>query len=336
MIKPQYEYKVLESIEQVEREYEMQISLRITEKCNIACEYCLWREGTVYSLEDIITSIDRLYDFFVEAGKKRILWYFHGGEPTTHPDLLYILDYLREKAEETGVIIYIEFQTNLVCSLPRLKEILERIDGLNISLHLKELMKSKTIYAFERNYDYLIEIGYPIENLDIMLEYNIKNMYRYLRKVLKFLKYEKIKISEMVYAYIDFEENDERYNTQIRDREYALYEKLYKKHNKSEQQYLIDGKLYQTNDMFLEKLNCKGMLCIAGVKHLIVNGDGNVFVCNTNMTNYINNRGGEVFANLVHEKQAVAKITFLQRLGYTTCRWDECSSDFYFSKKHAK
>lgn len=334
MIKPQYEYKVLKSIEQVEREYEMQISLRITEKCNIACEYCLWREGTVYPTEDILKSIDKLYEFFVDSGKKRILWYFHGGEPTTHSDLLQILDHIRQRANENNIIVYIEFQTNLVCSSVRLEQILERIDGLNISLHLKELTRSRTLSAFDRNFKYLIDINYPIENLDIMLEYNIDNMFRYLRGVLKYLRYGNIHISEMVYAYIDFEENSGRYNNQIRKMEYELYSKLYKKYNKNEQQYLIDGKIYQTNELFLQKLDCEGMSCVAGVKHLIVNGDGNVFVCNTNMTNYLNNRNGEVFTNLLTEKQAVAKLSFLQRLKYTTCRWKECSSDFYFSKKH--
>jgi MoaA/NifB/PqqE/SkfB family radical SAM enzyme len=334
MIKPKYQYEIIESIEQIEREYEMQVSLRITEKCNIACEYCLWRNGTVYEDNDLHTIIDKLYEFFVINEKSSVLIYFHGGEPTTHSELINVLDHIREKEKETGIDTYIEFQTNLVVGKKRFLDILDRIDGLNISLHLKELMKSKTLYSFERNWQYLVDTNYRILNLDIMLEYGIDNMYRYLRKVLKFLKYENIQISEMVYAYIDFEENDDRYNTRIRKQEYELYEKLYAKYNRNVQLYKIDGKIYETNDLFLEKLGCEGMACQAGYTHLVVNGDGNVFVCNTNMTNYLNDRNGEVYTNLIHDDKALMKLKLLQMIGYTKCRWEECSSDFYFGKRH--
>ena len=140
----------------------------------------------------------------------------------------------------------------------------------------------------------------------------------------------------MVYAYIDFEEDSNRYNNSIKQQEFKLYSKLYKKYNKNEQQYQIDGTVYGTNELFLKKLNCKGMSCIAGVKHLVVNGDGNLFVCNTNMTNWLNDRNGEVFTNLVKDQAAVAKLRLLQKIGFTTCRWEECSSDFYFSKGFKK
>jgi len=226
MIIPIYEYKILPTIEQVEREYDIQISLRVTEKCNIACEYCLWHNGTRYETEDIIRIIDKVYEYFKLVQKDKALIYFHGGEPTTQPEIVRILDYIRSKEKETGIQTYIEFQTNLVVNLPRLKEILARIDGLNISLHLKELMKTNTLPTFEKNFDYLVSIDHPILNLDIMLEYRIENMFRYLRKVLKFLKYKNIQISEMVYAYIDFNENIARYNRQIEIKEFALYEKL--------------------------------------------------------------------------------------------------------------
>ena len=329
---PIYEYKVLQSIEQVERDYDIQFSLRITERCNISCEYCLWNHDIKYEHKSIDIIVDRLYELLAVLNKKSVLIYFHGGEPTTHPNLIQILKYIREKEQITGIKTYIEFQTNLVVKLEKLKDIIEIIDGLNISLHLKELIKTNSLKVFEKNYDYLVEINYPILNLDVMLEYNIYNMFSYLRKVLKFLKYENIKISEMVYAYIDFDEKKDRYNNSIRKQEYQLYEKLYKKYNKNEQQYQIDGVIYSTNDLFLQKLNCYGLKCIAGINHLIINGDGNVFICNTHMTNYINDRGGEVFTNLLNDANAVNKLRILNKLKCVTCKVDECSSDFYFSK----
>ena len=94
MIKPKFEYEVLPTIEQVESGYELQISLRITENCNISCDYCLWHNGTVYKTEDIITSIDKLFELFIEIKKNKVLFYFHGGEPTTHPAILSIIDYI--------------------------------------------------------------------------------------------------------------------------------------------------------------------------------------------------------------------------------------------------
>ena len=305
--------------------------MRVTEKCNISCEYCLWKSGVIYKKEHIITCIDKIFELLVQLKKQRVLFYFHGGEPTTHPHIIYILDYIRKKEHDTGIDTYLQFQTNLVCNVARLSEIMKRVDGLNISLHLKELLQTKTLTTFRRNFDWLVENQHEILNFDVMLEYNIDNMFRYLRTVLRFLKYEKIVISEMVYAYIDFEEEDERYNNQIRQAEYRLYEKLYQRHNKSAQLYQIDGKVYDTNELFLKKLNCNGMLCVAGIRQIVVNGDGNVFVCNTNMTNYLNNRNGEVFTNFVTDPAAVTKLRALSKMKHIRCKWDECSSDFYLS-----
>ena len=311
---------------------DLQISLRITERCNLSCPYCLWNHDIKYDTQDVITSINQIYELLATTNQTSVLFYFHGGEPSTHPGVVAILQHIRQAEHDTRIDTRIEFQTNLIMKQEKLTQILPLINGLNVSLHLKELIKSQTLPIFEANYEYLKTIHCEILNLDIMLEYGIDNMFRYLRKTLSFLKYDNVKVSEMIYAYIDFSEEPTSYNKSIRYKEFELYQKLYKKHNRGEQQYRIDGTVYNTNDLFLHKLNCKGMLCVAGIAHLVVNGDGNVFLCNTLMTNFINNRGGTAFTNLIHDPLAVRKLSALNRTKHIRCPVNECSSDFYFDK----
>ena len=107
---------------------------------------------------------------------------------------------------------------------------------------------------------------------------------------------------------------------------------FYKAHNKTEQQYEIDGQLYTTNDLFKYGVDARGWKCAAGVESITINGDGNVFNCGIHMTNYIRQSTDEQpFTNLVHDKLAITKMSILYRSG-TICKWDYCGGDFYLSR----
>lgn len=108
---------------------------------------------------------------------------------------------------------------------------------------------------------------------------------------------------------------------------------FYKKHNKTEQRYEIDDKIYTTNDLFKLGVDARGWKCAAGKESITINGDGNVFNCGIHMTNYIRESAPEVpYTNLVHDKLAVTKMSILYKTG-TICRWDYCGGDFYLSRE---
>jgi MoaA/NifB/PqqE/SkfB family radical SAM enzyme len=330
MIEPKYSYKILNSItDQPEIGYDVQVSFRITEKCNLSCEYCLWHSEIEYSLENILQSIDNLFLHFQNCYIKNVLFYFHGGEPTRHKDFLYILEYIRIKEKESKRNVYIEFQTNLVFSKLKIDKLFELIDGLNVSVHLKELFKTNTFSIFNENLKYIREKNYKLLNLDIMLEYNIENMFKYLRRLLYIIKENKSQISEMVYNYID--KTNEKYK--LIENEKKLYTKLYKKYNKSEQLYEIDDKQYSMNDLYFNKLNCSGMKCIAGYKQFIVNGNGDFFICNSSLTFFLNNINNEKpFMNIINDKYYLIKLKLFFMNKGSICKYNECIGDFYYGK----
>lgn len=85
---------------------QFQVTLRITDFCNKSCDYCHWNKGIHYEKENIFKIIDKMI-LFLKIKNKKPLFYFHGGEPTTHPHFEEIVNYIISKK------IYVEIQTNL-------------------------------------------------------------------------------------------------------------------------------------------------------------------------------------------------------------------------------
>ena len=302
------------------------VTLRITEACDLHCTYCDWKDGKHYEYESIITSINKLFELFQKQKYEQVKIYFHGGEPTRHKNIVQILEHIKRKSEETGVQAVTEVQTNLTIKLDVLKKILPLCDSLNITFHYLELVKRPyKLASFNANMDYIKSVGQVIHNLDIMLEdVPVEQIDEFYDLIEGYLAYDKIINSEMIYG---FGYNSENYNEHTQQKHYEFY----KKYNKTDQQYRIDGQLYTTNEMFKNGLDCTGWWCAAGVTSIFVNGDGNVFNCGIHMTNHIQNFTDAPFTNLVNDPLAVTKMSILNKTG-TTCRWDYCGGDFYLEK----
>jgi len=335
-IKPQRSYKVIQQNDHLKADVDYSITFRITEACDLKCNYCHWHSGRHYDYEDITRSIDKLFEFFVKQRFKAVLFYYHGGEATRHPKVVDILKYIHKKGEETGIKAYNEMQTNLTIKEAKLREMLPHCDLFNISYHYLELKRLKKLDAFERNWEVLKELGIDIHNFDIMLE-NVERTHLFYNgdiididpddfydRIVEYLKYEKIVNSEMIYGFCHY-----KYPPEVEEKHMAFY----KKYNKTEQQYLIDDVLYTTNDLFKQGIDARGWKCAAGKESITINGDGNVFHCGIHMTNYIRESAPEIpYTNLVHDHLAVTKMAILYKTG-TICRWDYCGGDFYLSRE---
>ena len=112
-IVPKQSYKVLERLDDDGIHYDFMITFRITEACDLKCNYCHWHSGKHYTYEDIITSVDKLFEFCQKQNIKSVLFYYHGGEATRHPRVVDILKYIKDKGNELGIAAYNEMQTNL-------------------------------------------------------------------------------------------------------------------------------------------------------------------------------------------------------------------------------
>lgn len=324
-LKPKEYFKVLSTNDVVERDAGYHVTFRITEACDLACDYCDWHGGGHYEYNDIIKSIDVLFEFFKKEDIKSAVFYYHGGEASRHPQIINILQYIHAKGDEYGITAFNELQTNLTLPVNKMKDILSHVDFLNITFHYLELIRRRyKLKSFIENFNYIRTNNIGITNLDVMLEkIEPKDLEEFRSTVLSFIDYEKISHCEMIYRFgYDFDFNDETT---------LIHYDFYKKYSKSEQQYEIDGEVYTTNELFHRGADFTGWHCDAGKRHLYVNGDGTVYQCGIAMTNKLHDIDNGIFTRLLTDKLAIAKLSILRRAG-TICRWDYCGGDFYIGK----
>ena len=321
MILMQNSYEIV-SIGNSGLDVDYHITFRLNDKCNLSCEYCRWFDGDNY--RNATQSIDNLFEFFKKMKFKKVLFYFHGGEPGIHPNILKILNHLRLKEQEYNIRTYIEFQTNMSYSLKKFKKIVKVADFISISYHYIELMKAKKHLQFVKNFCYLKINKIKIAKFDVMLE-NVSDeeLQIFYKNILWFLSYKEIIDSEMIHGFCHYEKNPITKTKHI---------EFYNKHNKTEQQFKIDGKLYNTNDLFAQGLNCKGKKCDAGSKFIILNADGNVFNCGIEMTYYrMKCIPIKPITNVIENKNYQSILMAKYNLK-TTCKYDYCGGDFYIQK----
>lgn len=310
------------------------VTLRITDACDLKCSYCFWNDGKHFKYEDIITSLDKLFEFFVKQKIASVRFYFHGGEAPRHPRILDILKHIKHKSAETGILAINEMQTNLTLKTEKFAKMLQWCDQLNMTFHYTELKNKRLkLDFFNKNWDYIVENNIQIHNFDVMLEpIPDEELEDFYRMVTRYLSYPNIENSEMIYAFGYSFDDFETYNRQT----IKQHQDFYKKYNKTEQQYRVDGQLYTTNDFWRDGLNCVGWHCNAGISSFTVNGDGNVFNCGIQMTYFTRNPDLEKpYTNLVHDRLAVSKLGVLHKTG-TICRWAYCGGDYYFNRRKRK
>lgn len=327
-IRPKHYYKVLHTNDNAGIDADYSVTFRITEACDLKCNYCHWHSGSHYKHDAVLTTIDKLFEFFQKEKFKSVLFYYHGGEPTRYSKILEVLQYIKRKGEETGIAAYNEMQTNLTLPETRLRAILPFCDQFNVSYHYLELKTKNKLRHFEWNWRILQDLNIELHNFDVMLE-NIPSEYldEFYTSVEKYLKYPRIINSEMIYGFCHY-----KYPVETSWKHIAFY----KKHNKTEQLYEIDGERYNTNQLFMKGVDARGWRCGAGRESITINGDGNVFHCGIHMTNYLREMEPEKpYTNLVTDPMAVTKMSILYKTG-TICRWDYCGGDFYLSREPVK
>jgi MoaA/NifB/PqqE/SkfB family radical SAM enzyme len=335
-IVPKKNYTILHTNDEEGIEPDYSVTFRITEACDLKCNYCHWHSGKHYSFEDIIQSIDKLFEFFQKQKFKTVNFYYHGGEPTRHPKCLEVLQYIHQKGQETGINAYNEMQTNLTISEEKLRMMLPYCDKFNVSFHYLDLKVRNKLKSFVRNWEVLKELNVKLHTFDIMME-NVEKGHRFhnnqiveidpdefYQLSLDFLTYDKIINSEMIYGFCHYVYSEEVAKKHM---------DFYNKHNKTEQKYNIDGEIYTTNDLFKLGIDSRGSQCEAGVKWITINGDGNVFNCGIHMTNYIRESAPDLpYTNLLQDPSVLTKMSILHKTG-TKCKWDYCGGDFYIPRE---
>ena len=207
-----------------------------------------------------------------------VLIYLHGGEPTLHPDLLKILKRIKE------LNFKLELQTNFD-NYKILFESLKYIDLLNLSFHYPNnfnLFKQKILN---------IKDSVNINCVDLVYVPEFENE---IYKMKKFLN--KIKIhNEITYNYF----------------ESAQYEENIKK---SKIYNLLTDQEKIKNKYFAKQVKINN-LCDT-TKYIIINGDGEVFRCSHQLTNYPSS------GNILKDRAVFDKVMINTKCPYNYCGYE--------------
>lgn len=322
MINLKNDYKIISNAQTgiFKEAIDYHVTFRLNDKCNMSCEYCRWYDGENY--RNPLETVDALFNFFIKQNFKTVLFYFHGGEPGIHPQVIETLEHLRKWEQETKIKVIIEFQTNLSYGTKKLSKIIKLIDNLSISYHYIDLYKINAHLQFVKNFCFLKLKKYKIRRFDVMLE-NVQDLDDFYKKVLWFLKYKGIQDSEMIHSFCHYDKNPDTKTKHL---------EFYNKYNKTEQKFLIDNIEYNTNDLFAQGLNCEGCLCDAGSKDIVINCDGNVFTCGIEMTYYrMQCVPVKPIVNVLTDKNYLT-ILNIKLKTKTKCKYNYCGGDFYIQK----
>lgn len=285
--------------------YEFQ--LRITDYCNYDCEYCHWKYGEHYNISDIKKTITTAIECI---NHENIRIYFHGGEPTTHPKCREVIEYIF--GIKTPIIV--ELQTNLSVGKKYICDLIDKNKDnkldINVSYHHK----------YTKNFDELLEkidminAAQMLGKVDVMLEHDpgskdiiIQNSHKLLSKPYK----NKI---EFIHGYIDYKNTTDMYIDFVK--EHAKFHERYEVVNEDD-----TVEIYDTNDLYRHGISFEGWTCSVGKEYIIINGDGNYYMCCANTLE-------KPIGNLLKNK-AMFKI---RANNFTKCRWSCCKGEFYIPK----
>lgn len=298
----------------------MEINFKINNKCNLDCEYCLWKQHKNFDYLECINTLKLIKKLLKEVNDQKNIFYIHGGESTFHPKFEEIFKDL--KFDNT----FIELQTNLTTK--NVDFLINTFDNISVSLHYKELKKRNLLDLYLENLEKVSKSG-KLHNFDIMLENLGKDQKIYLDFIKNnILKYSEIaKYSEMIYSYWD---ND---NIMNNSEVFNLNKEFYEKYNKTEK---INQKRSTNENWFSNQV--KGLYCLAGCKKFHIFGNGNVYKCASHETqaikefNKVKEDGiSEPLGNILTNYNEIFKLT----KEYKKCEFNYCGGDFDTPKSNS-
>lgn len=286
--------------------YEFQ--LRITDYCNYDCEYCHWKYGHHYNIDDIENTITSAIDC-IDHTNFRI--YFHGGEPTTHPKCRDVIKFIFNMNKS----VIVELQTNLSVGHGYIQELIDdhkdnKLD-INVSYHHKY---TKDFKKFIDKIDMIDNAG-MLGKVDVMLEHDEESKNDIIDNSKQMLTRPYKNKIEFIHSYIDYRSTTDMYSDFVN--EHAMF------HEEYEVTYQ-DGtiKTHDTNDLYREGISFEGWTCSVGKEYIIINGNGDYFMCCANTLE-------KPIGNILDNK-ALFKI---RANNYTKCKWSCCKGEFYIPKK---
>jgi organic radical activating enzyme len=121
-------------------DYDLKVTLKPSFKCNHKCWFCTEYDNSTksWTKEQCDLVLEKLQD--IPSNKKRIFFYFYGGEPTLSKHWEYLNYRLVEIFHDRE--LFIQTQTNLSLEAKRLEQFLQRINSIKSDSHQIDICSS--------------------------------------------------------------------------------------------------------------------------------------------------------------------------------------------------
>jgi organic radical activating enzyme len=283
-------------------DYDLKVTLKPSFKCNHQCWFCTEYDNSTksWTKEQCDLVLEKLQD--IPSNKKRIFFYFYGGEPTLSKHWEYLNYRLVEIFHDRE--LFIQTQTNLSLGTKRLEQFLQQINSIKSDSHKIDICSS-----YHLNKQSVHEF---IEKMHICNRYNALGFCFFSTELLhKEQTLEEIRAIIEAYPPKLKMRFTEIYNLQYRNiPEYAEYIKdpylLGDDHGKSLEfrywlkyypelrQYFEKAWDFKVNDQIFNfsevsayniHMKFKFMKCECGVKNMVIDHNLKVYHCNDDFYN---------------------------------------------------
>lgn len=289
-------------------EDKLNITFRVTEKCNHSCYYCGWHDNTIPLLprEDILFMFSEIKK---NTCKKKYDIFLTGGEPTIYPDFIDLVNNI-DKLFDGKTHFSIQSNTNLS------PKFYEEITSQEISNKIKfsasfQYHQVKDLDKWKQNIKILNKAN-CLSNVDLLLERQnvneIKNMFHHLRN--EGIETVLVPIDEDPTAKDDYGDLMNLQGTMGYVYEY--------KYDDGSIEYIddVDVKMKKLNQYILMK-------CDAGYQNIVLSANGDISICSTHYESYTRTK-----VNLYKNPEELYKITSRPQL----CLWKTCQCEYWLKK----
>ena len=275
-------------------EYDLKVTLKPSFKCNHACWFCneYDNKSTQWSESDCATVIFKLSQ--IPASKKRIFFYFYGGEPTLSKHWEYLnLELIKTFNDRE---LFLQTQTNLSIDCDRLETFLQvaTTNTAKIDICSSYHLGKQSVDEFSRKLDlcskygamglcfFSTEIG---KEEQFLSEFNILNS-RFPNKIkLKFTEIENLTFrnlpeykTHLTDSYLRGDDNGKSLEYRYFIRKYPHFREYFEEG----WNFDIDGTVTNYSEIKASKVHTKfkHMWCECGRKSLVIDHNLQVYHCN--------------------------------------------------------
>jgi MoaA/NifB/PqqE/SkfB family radical SAM enzyme len=296
------------------RDFDVLVMFRITDFCAYRCPYCHWNRGSHYRLDDVRSVVDVLSEAY--AGR-RVYYYFHGGEATSHPGLEDVLRHIRASDPRT----FVELQTNGF----RGEEYLSALDSLGLVDTYSFSYHHSEVEDFESLFRGMEALESRVENVDVMFQTYLDEGQRaaFRRNVLRIVDVFGKRV-EATYGYCGFE-------ARKTDDMIDFYLEIEDRIHRAEYRLTTGDQVFTFNksELFVKGVDCSGMICEAGRSYVAVNGNGDYAPCGSYLVRGMRDPSFPRLDNMLRDRK---KFLVRTRVG-TVCGVDYCGGEWYLGQR---